>query len=174
MVAMLQPRDIVVLLAVAHAADGWTIRSLGEPIGVGTGAVHRALERLAAVGMYDPPRRQINLAVTNEMIRHAARFLLHRDLGKPARGVATAWGAPPLVGLLGADAREAPPVWPTSTGEARGPSLEPLVANVAQLDAEKIVEDLALLDAIAVGDTRIRKLAADLLMERLTTAVDSA
>jgi hypothetical protein len=170
---MLQPRDIVVLLAVARAPEGWTIRSMGAPIGVGTGAAHRALERLADVGLYDPGRRQVNLATTNEFVRHAARYLFHRDLGKPARGVPTAWGAAPLAEHLASLGGEPPPVWPSSKGSSRGPKLEPLVANaVAMIEtAPTIAEDLSLLDAIAVGDVRSRTLAADMLMERLSNAV---
>jgi hypothetical protein len=145
------------------------MRSIGEVIGMGSGAVHRALDRLAAAGLYDPVRRDVNLAVAIEFVRHAAKFVLHRELGGPARGVPTAWGAPPLSNHLAENAVDSNPVWPSSTGTARGPSLKPLIENAPELVERDpwIGAALALLDAITIGDARTRSLSADLLMEQL-------
>jgi hypothetical protein len=65
-----------------------------------------------------------------------------------------------------------PPVWPDPQGLERGIALAPLhpaVPELARRDAE-LAERLALIDAIRLGDARIRKLAAKLLSRRLAQA----
>jgi hypothetical protein len=164
---MLQPRDIVIMLQISHAAEGWTVRSLGEPIGVAAGSMHRGLDRLARVGIYDPRSRALNAAVLDELVRHGLRFVVGGALGAESRGVPTAWGAPLLRAQLSIDAP--PPVWPSAQGAVRGPALEPIVANAVELidSAPEVAADLALIDAIRVGAARDRRLATDLLLGRL-------
>ena len=167
----MQPRDAALLIQVARAEPGWTIRQLAERGGQPVGSIHRGLGRLAGVGLYDPQRRAVNLAVLDEFFRHGARFLLAAELGSLQRGIPTAWGVPPLSGLVSSD--DPPPVWPSAIGTVRGPSIEPLVANIDALGElwPEVAADLALVDAIRVGDARSRALATDLLMDRLSRAV---
>ncbi len=167
---MLQPRDIVIALQLAHAGDAWTVRSLGDPIGVAPGSIHRGLERLASVGVYEPRGRSLNAAVLDELIRHGLRFVLGGGLGAETRGVPTAWGVAPLRERVSVSAPA--PVWPSPRGTERGPALTPIVDNaVALLDsAPKVATDLALVDAIRIGAARDRRLAMDLLLARLQGA----
>ncbi len=169
----MQPRDAALLIQVARAEPGWTIRRLAERGGQPVGSIHRGLRRLAAVGLYEPQRRAINLVVLDEFFRHGARFLLGAELGSLQRGIPTAWGVSPLSGMISSD--DPPPVWPSAIGTVRGPAIDPLVANIDTLGElwPEVATDLSLVDAIRVGDARARALATDLLMERLSMAITS-
>ena len=87
-----------------------------------------------------------------------------------SRGFATAWAAKPLVDKLAAPSNDVPPVWPSAYGDTRGLALEPLHPSVVEAASEDplLREQLTLIDAIRIGDARIRGLAADLLVERLS------
>lgn len=80
----------------------------------------------------------------------------------------TAWAASPLRQEL-APAQDPPPVWPDPKGKARGIALEPLHPNAPKLARSDpaLGEELALIDAIRLGDGRVRSLATKLLAERV-------
>ncbi len=89
-------------------------------------------------------------------------------LAGESRGMPTAWAAAPL----SARSRRLPTSWrrlARRTGDRRGLALRPLhpaVPAAARRDPA-LAERLALVDALRVGDARIRGLAADLLGDRL-------
>jgi hypothetical protein len=69
-----------------------------------------------------------------------------------------------------------PPVWPDPQGRQRGIALSPLhpaVPELARRDPE-LAERLALIDAIRMGDARVRRLAIKLLGQRLARPVAHA
>jgi len=60
-------------------------------------------------------------------------------------------------------------VWPSASGEVRGHGIAPLYPSVIQavkVDS-KLHEALALIDALRVGRAREKKLAVELLNERI-------
>ena len=61
-------------------------------------------------------------------------------------------------------------------GEVRGIALEPLHASATEIArrAPALAERLALVDALRLGDVRVRELAARLLHERLTATAVAA
>jgi hypothetical protein len=130
--------------------------------------MHRSLERLSQVGLYIPTQRRINRAIASEFFQHAARFLLATKLGPSARGIPTAWGVDPLAARI--QSTEPPPVWPSAEGTVRGPSVEPLVPSIELIavNAPELYSEIALVDAIRIGNARERSIATDLLLERLT------
>lgn len=164
---MIMPRDIVVLLWLARQSDVWTVRSLGVPIGVGTGPMHRSLGHLSDAGLLDGERRSVNFAVTREFVQHAVRFIAADVPGAEVRGIPTAWGDPVFDGLIAAGG--AAPVWPFPEGKVRGPALTPLAGNAPQLrqTQPELATDLAIVDAIRIGDTRLRRVATELLLDRM-------
>ncbi|HEY8761441.1 MAG TPA: helix-turn-helix domain-containing protein [Candidatus Dormibacteraeota bacterium] len=168
---MLNGQDIVVLLKLAGQREGWTVRSLAAELGMPRAGVHRSLQRLNVAGLYDLDRRRTNLSQAEEFLVHAVRYLFPPELSGETRGIPTAWAAPPLEAEL-APQSDLPPVWPDPQGLERGIALAPLhpaVPELARRDAE-LAERLALIDAIRLGDARIRKLAAKLLSRRLAQA----
>lgn len=165
---MLKGQDVVVLLKLAGGGSDWTVRSLEAELGIPRAAVHRSLKRLDAAGLYDLDRRRVNLSHAEEFFIHAVKYLFPPELSGETRGVLTAWAAKPLADEL-APQNDLPPVWPDPLGLKRGIALTPLhpaVPELARRDAE-LAERLALLDAIRMGDARVRSLAAKLLRGRL-------
>lgn len=164
---MLRPPDVVVLFALLNVDGSWTLRSVADRLGVQHSKVQRALERLAEAGLYDPQRRIVPRQAAEEFVLHALRFLHPIREGAMVRGVPTAWGAAPLREEIAAS--DAPPVWPSATGTARGPAIEPLDPALPALVSSwpQVAELAALCDALRLGDARSRTAAARHLRERL-------
>lgn len=137
--------------------------------------VHRSLQRLSAASLYDLQRRRANISQAEEFLVHAVKYLFPPELNGETSGVPTAWAAPPLAGEL-APQNDLPPVWPYPHGRQRGIAVAPLhpaLPGLAQRDPD-LAERLALVDAIRIGDARIRNLAAELLGQRLARPAATA
>ena len=172
---MLNGQDIVVLLKLASRNDDWTVRSLEAETGIPRAGVHRSLHRLGAAGLYDLARRRTNRSQAEEFLVHAVKYLFPPELNGETRGIPTAWAAQPLVDQL-APQTDLPPVWPDPKGRQRGIAVMPLhpaVPELARRDPE-LAERLALVDAIRMGDARVRGLATKLLRERLARLAAAA
>lgn len=165
---MLKGQDILVLLKLVDEPNGWTVRSVGEPLGLDPAGIHRALKRLEGARLVDRERQRVNRSNAEEFLVHGLKYQFPIQQGGLIRGMPTAWAAPPLDGEL-APANEPPPVWPDPKGKVRGVALEPLHENapsVAHKDP-RLAERLALIDAIRLGNGRIRSLAAKHLSQSL-------
>jgi hypothetical protein len=165
---MLKGQDILVLLKLLGASEPPTVRGLAADLGLDPGNVHRALARLRQARLIDGRRPRVNRAAAEEFLLHGFRYAFPAHEGGPTRGVPTAWAAPPLSDQL-TRSEDPPPVWPDPHGRVRGSSLEPLHANAPQAARRdpELWAGLALLDALRLGDGRIRKMAADELRRRL-------
>jgi hypothetical protein len=166
---VLKGEDIVLLLKLATSDDEWTVRTLEEETAIPRSGVHRALKRLAAAGLFDEGRRRVNISNAEEFVLHAVRYLFPPERDGESRGIPTAWAAEPLARLISSSPGGLPPVWPDARGDARGLSLRPLHAAVpeaARRDPD-LGELLALVDALRIGDARVRGVAARMLTARL-------
>lgn len=165
---MLKPQDIVVLMKLVLEKPGWTFEKVAGEIDLGPSAIHRSLARAQKAGLYDVRRKRVNALALFEFLAHGARYVFPAIRSGEARGIPTAWAAPPLVDRLSASGENIP-VWPHALGNARGIALEPLhpVVPGAALRDPEFAELLALFDAIRVGDARERRLAVDELGQRL-------
>lgn len=167
----MQGLDIIVLLRLLDQASAtWTIRSLAGELHVPAASVQRSLKRLERLPVWDAGGRRVNRSETERLLLDASRFMFPAALGGETRGVATGWAAPPLVNELVAD--RLPPVWPSPTGGTRGLAVEPLHPIAVRLAADdpKMYEWLALVDALRLGNGRVRGLAAEALLTRLESA----
>ena len=165
---MLKPIDLYVLIGLLAATPDpdWTQAVLAAKLGIPQPAMTRALQRLGQAGLWDRAERRADTSGAEEILVHAARFLVPPRLGPVVRGLPTAYGAPPL-----ADAFVAllPLVWPDDDGTATGPSLAPIhpAAPAAARRDGRLYELLALVDALRVGRVRERSLAAAALRDRI-------
>lgn len=162
---MLKGQDILVLLHLLGRNEMPSIRSIGDAVDLDPASVHRALGRLRDVRLIDQAGKP-NRANAEEFLLHAAKYLFPVSQGGISRGVPTAWAAPPLSNEL-ADAGDLPPVWPSARGDVQGVSLEPIHPNaeVAGARDSRLRAGLALLDAIRLGDGRVKQVAARRLSE---------
>ena len=158
---------IVVLDLVRRRSADWTVRSVAVDLGLPPAAVQRAVSRLASTPVLDARTRRVNRTEVEHLLIDAARFMFPARLGSETRGVPTAWGSRPLADQLAPG--DGSPVWPSATGQVRGFALEPLHEAAIGLSETRpeLYELLTLVDALRVGDTRIRSVAAGLLRTRL-------
>jgi len=166
---MLKSQDLLVLLKLSEDLPAWTFDSVADELGLPSSTVHRSAQRAADAGLYDYRRRRVNFPAVREFLVHGARYVFPPKWHGEARGLPTAWAAPPLADQLVWSANNIP-VWADALGKARGIALEPLheaVPDAARRD-EELWELLALFDSIRVGAARERKLAADELERRLS------
>jgi DNA-binding FadR family transcriptional regulator len=166
---MLKGEDVVLLLRLSASGPDWTVRTLAEETSIPRSVVHRALKRLAAAGLLDERRRRVNVSQSEEFLIHAVKYVFPAVLEGESRGIPTAWAAEPLVGHIASPPSKLAPVWPDAKGKQRGLALRPLhdaVPDAARRDP-KLGERLALVDALRLGDARIRGVAAELLIDRI-------
>ncbi len=81
--------------------------------------------------------------------------------------------APPAADLLAGGPNELLPVWPDASGTVRGLALEPVHGSVVEPPTRDpgLGEQLALVDALRIGDALIRGRTADQLPSRLSADV---
>ncbi len=174
----LKPQDVLVLFKrVAHHDRVWTYATLGEAVGLSASQVHRSVKRCIASGLAHEATRgdwQVVRAALLEFALHGVRYAFPAVLGAPTRGIATAFGAPPLSADIQSSPGEAP-VWPHANGTVRGPSLQPLchTAPDAALADRALYALLALQDALRMGRARERNLATTHL-QRIMLGRDDA
>jgi hypothetical protein len=164
--------DILVVLGLLRQPNAnWTVRSLAAQLHLPPATVQRSLARLAATPIFG--NRRLSITACEELLTHAVRYVAPGSLGGETRGVPTAWGAPPLAGLLARVGST--PVWPDPHGDVRGVELQPLhpaALMLARSDLE-MHELLVLVDGLRVGDARVRELAAKYLHARIFDAPES-
>lgn len=173
---MVKPGDIFVLSGLLAREGAWTYRELGNELNVPHPVVQRALSRAAEAGLYSESERAVHLANFEEFALHALRFVAPASLGPIVPGIPAAWAAAPLSELIRSSGVEPPPVWPAAQGRVvRGQALDPLhpAAVDAAPERPQLSELLCLLDAIRAGDVRVRRVATDLLSERLRSLTPS-
>lgn len=169
---MLKPQDIVVLLKLASQQPGWTFEKVAADLDLSPSAVHRSLDRAKQAGLYNTRRRAVNRTALLEFLVHGARYVFPATRHGEARGIPTAWAAPPLMDQL-SSSPENVPVWPYAKGKVRGIALEPLhpVVPGASRRDRQLGEMLALFDGIRIGNARERALAIKELAQRLDTPI---
>ncbi len=166
---MLKGEDIIVLLKLVDADASWTVRALADETGIAPTSVHRAIKRLAKSGLYDEARQRVNRVQVEEFLIHGARYVFPGVLAGESRGVPAAWAAAPLKNAISSSDDRFVPVWPDPHGTERGLALTPLHASCAGLFERDpaLARRVALVDAMRVGDARVRGVAAGLLHDWL-------
>lgn len=144
----------------AKGEKTWSQMSLARELGMSSGSVNVALERSRIARLYSPDRRRVRYHALGEAVNAGGRYFFAVELGPRARGMPTASGGPALRGILPEISGQTP-VWPSSDGDGRGPSIEPLHPSVpaASRDDPALYRLLTLFDSVRIGDARERGLA---------------
>jgi len=136
--------------------------------------VHAAVKRARTSRLLHGPMLggRPNLGAIEEFLVHGLKYAFPAERGEPTRGVPTSYAAEPLRKVI-ALGDEPLPVWPYATGSQRGTSFKPLYKNAAKASLRDPVlyEYLALADALRDGRARERKLAEEMIVSRLRTAL---
>ena len=163
---MMKSQDILILLKLdsLHKSDSvkpedFSVRALAAATGISKTEVSASLNRSIKVGLAKLDRKS-QLPITNskallEFIVSGLRYVFPAKPGAVERGVSTCFEAPGLSGLLSSIA-EYHYVWPDAEGIDKGQIIAPLyktAAYAAKQDA-KLYRNMALIDAIRLGDAR--------------------
>jgi hypothetical protein len=168
---VLKPQDFYLLLALAACREqGTTYPELAAFSGLSMSEVHGALKRaeVARLLFFDDKRPRILLPAFREFLYHGARYAFPALRGALVVGLPTAYAAAPLNAHI-APSSEPVPVWPFIGGPVRGGSVIPLYSSAPAAAARSpaLYENLALFDALRMGNARERALAQDLFETRL-------
>lgn len=161
----LKPMDIVVALRVAQDSNA-TYAQLSQDLGLSTSQVYGSVARLGDAGLLRPSSREVNRLAFREFVEHGIRYAFPAKPGAEVRGVPTAHSASPLAShIVAEDAM----VWPSATGSLVGHEVAPLYPRAVELPKQcpRVYEMLTLVDALRVGRSRERKLAAEEFARRL-------
>ena len=169
----LKPQDLVVLLRLSlekEAMPGYA--ALAGELGMTASEVHAALERARVARLVRKERGRAPLLLRDALLQfvlHGAPYVFPAVRGEATRGIPTAYAAAPLRERVAQPAAEPPPVWPHREGSVRGVALYPLYPSVPEAARRNaaLYELLALFDALRAGAARERKMASELLAERL-------
>jgi hypothetical protein len=162
----LRPSDIVVACELALFPLA-LFTALSSATGISTGECHNAVRRLRLAGLVLPDERRPAVDPLCDFLAHGVPFAFPPVLGAVTRGVPTAHSAPAFRSIV--ESTEGP-VWAHADGAAHGVSLIPLFPGAPALAGrnDPLYELLAMIDAVRVSPTRVRKIALDLLAARLS------
>lgn len=159
----LRPHDVAVALQLCLTPEE-TFAELSRVTGLSVGEVHNSVKRLEGTRLLTEKGARPDTRVLLDFLVHGVPIAFPGRLGPEVRGVPTAHGAPDLRERLVFDDEI---VWPSAQGEVRGHGLTPLVPAAPDLVEANpaLYRLLSLVDALRVGGTRERKLAASALEE---------
>jgi len=164
----LRPSDLIVACQLAITPAAQFIK-LAEATGLSAGECHNAVRRLRLARLILADERRPSCEILHQFLVHGAPFAFPAVLGTPTIGISTAHSSPAFRAIV--EATEGF-VWPHADGTARGQSLIPLFPGAPKLPGrnQPLYELLTIIDALRVGTTRVRKVAAELLAERLSVS----
>jgi hypothetical protein len=162
--------DIVVLLKLVSKPERVPYAELSKELFISASEIHAAVRRSIAAGLVAEGTREPRKRALEDYLLHGVAYAFPAVPGKIARGVPTAYAAPPLSQQVSPD--DLPPVWADPEGAAKGYSIEPLYTSVTSAIRKDPVlyELLALVDTLRIGRARERRLAEQELKHRLNHA----
>jgi hypothetical protein len=174
---MLKPHDVLCVLKIlclSKTGQQWTFRELGGLIGLSSGETFNSLGRLKAGGLVVEKSKEVKLVPHRllDFLVHGVPTVFYSVRGQVTRGMLTGHHAAPLLARCPPAVDDIPLVWPKADGKARGETLMPIYESAPAAAAAdvKLYELLVLVDGIRAGRTKEKKIAAELLAERLLPA----
>lgn len=166
---MLRPQDVLCVLKISClTGQEWGLRDLGKSVGLSSGEAYNAFGRLKrSLLVYDKAGEvKVNARRLVDFLVHGVPTVYYSERGQIVRGMVTGASAPPLSTLADGDVQL---VWPTPTGKAKGETLQPIYpsAPAAAATDPRLYELLVLVDCLRTGRSKERKLATELLEQRL-------
>ncbi len=166
----LKAQDFYLLLALfAKRGEVLNYAELAAYAGLSMSEVHSALKRAEQSRLLAFVDKQPSIIIPafKEFLFHGARYVFPAARGGMVGGIPTAYAAAPLNASI-APSVDPVPVWPHAEGSVRGIALMPLYPSApsAALRNAALYENLALFDALRMGNARERKLAEKLFEER--------
>ena len=142
------------------------MKDLASELEISGSEISESLNRSAIAGLISGDKRKLKALSLLDFLRSGLQYVYPQQPGAMVRGIVTAHSAPPLRDKI---VSTEPYVWPFAKGSVRGQSIEPLHPKIpnACLKDSRFYELMALTDAIRVGKARERKMAMEMIKERL-------
>jgi len=163
----LRPQDVVVLLKLTLWGDQpWQSKEVAKALHLSATEISFALKRCEYARLLDGTRRQIARRTLLDFLVYGLPVVYPTQPGAYVRGMPTGHSAPPMNQHLSTDQLY---VWPDAESECWGSAIEPLYPKLPQAarEDESLYELVALTDSLRVGRPREKKLAGELLTQRL-------
>lgn len=166
-----RPLDLVVALRLLQPAG--TLALIADELALSPSQVHASLRRLDLAGLLRGDQRATNARGLLEFLLHGVRYAFPAQRGPLRDGVPTAYSAAPLNATV--DATDVV-VWPAPGHPARvrGFSVTPLFARAPLLvdRSPQTFRLLTIVDALRLGDPRVRAYARAALEHELNAVAD--
>jgi len=163
----MRPHDIVVLLKIASKGEEkWLMKDLAYELEISASEISESINRSVLAGLVSKDKQSLNKLSLLDFLKSGLQYVFPQQPGAIVRGMETAHSASPLKQQISSDESY---VWPYAKGNIRGQAIEPLHPKVphASLKDEKFYELISLTDAIRVGKVREKKLAIEMIKERI-------
>ena len=163
----MRPQDVVILLKIVLLGETpWRYSDIAASLNISQSEVAEALNRSKQARLVDASKKKVFKNSFLEFINYGLKYVFPAQPGAVVRGIPTAHSAPPLSGMI---LSEEVYVWPSTMGNMRGQSINPLYPSVIQAIRKdpQLYEMLALLDAVRVGRAREQKIAMEELTKRI-------
>lgn len=160
----------MVLLKLLLKPEKVSYYELSKELFISASEIHASVRRSIAAGLISEGTRQPHRRALEDYLIHGVAYAFPAVPGRIAKGVPTAYAAPPLSQQISPD--DLPPVWADPDGTVKGYSIEPLYRSVTSAIKKDLAlyELLALVDTLRIGRARERKLAQEELKHRLSHA----
>ncbi|MCB4792224.1 MAG: MarR family transcriptional regulator [Elusimicrobia bacterium] len=169
-ISAMKPQDILVLLKIHLWAYGrWTVREIADSIFISKSDVSYAVNRMIKSKLLDPVTNKVKLRNLEEFIIYGLPYVYPAEPGEIAKGIPTAYSAPPLKGNLISSSQDIV-VWPSEDGFSKGKAVKPLHISVpgASLKDSRLYEMFVLIDALRIGRARDIEIAKKEIHNRLS------
>ncbi len=170
-VPQLKPQDVIVLLKLVlyeKRNQEWNYAHLAEELKMSASEVHSSVKRakLSRLFISNERKGQVARKALEEFLVHGLQYVFPPVLGRPSKGIPTAYSGSPLKDKVISSSTV---VWPCEYGTAKGESVLPLYPSApdASLRDTDLYELLVLVDAIRLGRVREKGIAASELQNRL-------
>ncbi len=163
----MRPQDVVVLLKLVLWEDRpWQSKAVAEALQLSATEISFVLKRCEYARLLDGTRRRVARRTLLDFLIYGLPVVYPTQPGAQVRGMPTGHSAPPLQQHLSTDQLY---VWPDAESDYWGSAIEPLYPKLPQAarQDESLYELLALTDSLRVGRPREKKLAGELLAQRL-------
>lgn len=162
----LRPSDVVVACQLTFTPKAQFV-ALALATGLSAGECHNAVRRMRSARIVLADERRPSTAVLVSFLVQGVPFAFPPMIGAETVGIPTAVSSPSFASIVESADRY---VWPDPSGTARGQSLVPLFPGAPALAGmnRPLYDLLTIVDALRVGTVRIRRVAAELLADRLS------
>ena len=164
----MRPQDIVVLLKLIGFRDKkWTFAEIANALQISESEVSFAIERNKLAGLVNPAKNKVNKLALREFIIYGLKYVFPPQVGHSARGIATAFSAPPVNQYI-TKGNEGY-VWAYYKGTKRGNTIVPLYGKIPKIveNQPDLYEFLTIIDTIRIGKKREVEIAVNELDKRL-------